>query len=239
MLRGRGELLVLGTVDVDLPQVVERRFLCDARRCIEWSGKSPLVDRSCCCRYQVPVTTHDRQRILDHIDEILPHLPEDHRLHDPSSSPFMIDEGFSFNLIDDNPLGGCEFNLYRDGRCLCLLHQQALARGEDPCAWKPLACSLWPLAVSDYSDDGEERFLLTIYCPQTTDLFEETDTDPFACLEDQDPAYPSLYQSERPALEYLFGREFWRQLDEAAQPWLSHRASVGQALDRRSISPRT
>ena len=50
LLRSRGELLTIGVVDIDVPEVIQRHFVCDARRCVQFDGDKPLVDRGCCCR---------------------------------------------------------------------------------------------------------------------------------------------------------------------------------------------
>jgi len=223
LLRTHNELLSVGVVDIDVPEIIERRFVCDARRCIQSDGGKALVDRGCCCRYEVPTTTDDRQRVLKHLDDVRPLLPEGHRLLDPDNSPFEQSGEYGQDLVSDNPLGGCQFNVYVDGQCRCLLHGLALQKGANPANYKPLACSLWPLAVNDYDDDGHERFLLTIYCEDTEELFDTNDDEPFACLVDQDPAYPPLYQSERPILEYLFGKQFWFSLHEEAGRILNNR----------------
>lgn len=218
LLRSRDQLLRIGVVDIDVPKIISRHFICDAKRCIQFAGDKPLVDRSCCCRYEVPTTVDDRARVLKHLDDVRPLLPPGHRLVDPDQSPFEPSGEYGLDLVSDNPLGGCQFNVYVDGRCRCLLHQLALDHGENPSDYKPLACSLWPLAVNDYDDDGQERFLVTIYCQDTDELFEQNDDEPFACLVDEDPSYPRLYESERAILEYLFGKAFWNTLHcEAAR----------------------
>lgn len=226
-LRGRGELLVLGDVDVDVPQIIRRRFICDARRCIEWAGDRPLVDRSCCCRYQVPVTGPDRERVMSHLDAVRPNLPADHRLQNPAANAFEQDENYTFDMVNDNPLGGCQFNCYVDGQMRCAIHKTALEHGESPNAWKPVACSLWPLAINHYDDDGSERLLLTIYCDRTGDLFDQTDDDDFACIVDQDPSYPRLYESERAALEHLFSAKWYKDLDRKARKLLKKEQQRG------------
>lgn len=220
MLRERGELLSIDSVDIDVPQIVQRHFLCDAQRCIEWAGTRPLVDRSCCCRYDVPLTTRDREVVLRHLDQVRLVLPPGSRLLDPEEEPFQPDDDYGVEMVHDNPLDGCQFNLYLEGRCRCALHLAALKHDENPGDWKPVACSLWPLAVAAYGDGGEDRLLLTIYCEETRDLFDADDDGPFACIVDQDPAYPRLYQSERPTLEYLFGASWWRRLDREARALL-------------------
>ncbi len=223
LLRDRGDLLVVGRVDVDVPQILLRHFQCDARRCIEWDGDAPLVDRSCCCRYDVPLSRRDCEVVLRHLPKARPLLPPGYRLRDPRENPFRPDEEYGPELCDDNPLGGCELNIYVDGRCRCALHTAALAAGENPLDWKPIACALWPLTVNAYEAEGKERrLLLTVYCEENEALFDGDD-DPFACLVDQNPAYPRTYQSERGTLEYLFGEAWYRELEEAAQPILHDR----------------
>jgi hypothetical protein len=225
-LREGGDLLQLGAVDVDVPRIVLRHFICDARRCIEWAGERPLLDMGCCCRYEVPLTAHDRGIVREHLAEVRPLLPDGHRLHDPKADPFACDENdYGFKMVHDNPLGGCQFNLYREGRCRCALHSAALAAGGDPLEWKPLACSLWPLALNSHTVDGQERYLLTIYCEETSALFDDAEDDPFACLVDQDASYPRVYESERAVLEHLFGRKWWHDLDRAARRLIAQRES--------------
>jgi len=224
-LREHGDLLELGRVAVDVPQVVMRHYVCDARRCIEWAGERPLIDRGCCCRYEVPLTARDRNIVREHLARVRPHLPEGHRLLDPEAEPFApIEEDYGFKMVHENPLGGCQFNLYREGRCRCALHSAALAEGENPLDWKPIACSLWPLAINSYTVGQEERLLLTVYCAETSALFDDAEDDSFACIVDQDPSYPRLYQSEQAVLEYLFGAKWWRTLDKAAARVLAARA---------------
>ena len=217
-LRDAGAFLTLGGVDVDATQLVDRHFLCDARRCLETAGPRVLVDRSCCSRYQVPVTQRDQRVVREHLDEARSLLSPGARLIDPTADPFVDDEDYGRQLVHDNELGGCEFNVYGEGRCRCALHGAALEAGANPHDYKPLACSLWPLAFSEYAvGRGRPRLLLTAYGEATSEIFDDTDDEPFACLVDQDPSYPRLYQAERPTLEYLLGAPWWRQLDRVAR----------------------
>ncbi len=220
-LKGRGELLQIDAVDVDVPQIVRRHFICDSQRCVQWSGTTPLIDRGCCCRYEVPLTARDKEVVLAHLDAVRPNLPEGHRLIDPEVDPFKQDDDFGVAMVHDNPVGGCQFNMYIDGRCRCALHMTALEHGENPHEWKPLACSLWPLAINAYDDDdGQERYLLTVYCEDNAELFDETEEEPFACIVDQSESYPYTYLAEQGTLEHLFGAAWWAKLDSAARELL-------------------
>ncbi len=221
ILRSQDELLAIDDVDVDVPQIIRRHFLCDAKRCIQWAESTPIIDRSCCARYAVPVSSRDRMVVREHLPHVRQFLAADARLQNPEADPFKSDEEFGFEMVHDNPLGGCQFNLYLDGHCRCALHWAALDHGENPHDWKPLACSLWPLALNSYDDDeGEERLLLTVYCKETMELFAETDEEPFACIVDQNPTYPRLYQAERSTLEYIFSHQWWQKLDDAAHRFI-------------------
>src|SRR3954453_11869021 len=60
--RERGKLVAIGQVDVDLEQMLERKFLCDRHRCIQWrrphskdESRAAIIVNACCSRYQVPV----------------------------------------------------------------------------------------------------------------------------------------------------------------------------------------
>ncbi len=67
--RTRERLFAIGHVDVDIEQLVDRTFLCDRHRCIQWTPHErkadarPLIDNSCCSRYTVPVTDFDRDKL--------------------------------------------------------------------------------------------------------------------------------------------------------------------------------
>src|SRR5512137_1757094 len=102
LLRRRGELLSVGDVDIDVPQIVRRHFQCDAQRCVEWGGTTPLVDRSCCCRYDVPLTTRDRALVLRHLDRVRPLLPRGARLLDLQEDPFETDDDYGAQMVHDN-----------------------------------------------------------------------------------------------------------------------------------------
>lgn len=228
LLRSREELLSIDHVDVDVPQLVKRRFLCDSHRCIHWAEKRPLIDRSCCSRYDVPVTERDRKVIQDHLPAVRKNLPKDHRLQNPDEDPFRTNDDYGFELVHDAPLTkACQFTIYRDGMRLCALHMTAMQHEEDPREWKPVACSLWPLALDDYEADGGKRTLLTVYGPASAGIFEETDDEPFACIVDDHPSYPRLYDSERGTLEFIFGKGWWGKLDREARKLLGREARGG------------
>jgi hypothetical protein len=228
--RERGKLVSIGKIDVDLEQLVSRSFLCDRHRCIQWSPHDKkkdaraLIDNSCCSRYTVPVTDLDRKKLAEIMPLVRKRLDEGHPLNsDDAVPPYDVDEDFNF-IMREREGGACQFVLYEAGLTSCAIHKTCLEEGLDVWEYKPLGCSLWPLALVDYDNDGQERYLLTIYARATEGLFEQSgdgdDEAHFACLVDQDPAYDPLYKSCEGILKYTLGDEFYRKLDKIAQKHL-------------------
>jgi hypothetical protein len=237
--RERGHLLAIGDVDVDLEQMAERSFLCDRHRCIQWrphdqksDDPRPIIDNSCCARYQVPVTDWDRHKLAEILPLVRKRLDKSHPLVvDDTDPPYEVDDEFAF-LMKDQPNGACQFVLYKDGLTSCAIHKTCLEEKLDPWKYKPLGCSLWPAALVDYEDDDKrERYLLTIYSDATRGIFvesedNEADEGHFACLVDQDPSYEPLYRSMEGVLAHILGGDFYRQLERGAQKWLKTRADA-------------
>jgi Protein of unknown function (DUF3109) len=234
--RERGHLTTIGKVDCDLEQLVARTFLCDRHRCIQWtphekkSQARALIDNSCCSRYSVPVTDLDRRKLTEILPLVKKRLAKSHPLvRDAEQPPFQIDEeDFSF-VMNEFESGACQFVLYEAGLTTCAIHKTCLEEGLDVWEYKPLGCSLWPLALVDYEGvpgrSDHERYFLTIYASATKNLFESGDDDAnedsnFACLVDQDPAYEPLYRSCEGILTYTLGADFYQKLDRAARAYL-------------------
>jgi hypothetical protein len=225
----RGRLFSIGNVDVDVDTVVERSFLCDRHRCIQWTPHErkeearPLIDRSCCSRYTVPVTDVDRDKLAEILPLVRKRLDAGHPLVvDEAEPPYELQPDYSFAMRERGNV--CQFVLYEKGLTSCAIHKTCLEEGLDPWQYKPLGCSLWPLAILDYEDEaGKERLLLTIYSRTTEGLFDDEEGDDvadegeFACLVDQDPEYDPLYRSCKGVLVHTFGAEFYRKLDQLAQ----------------------
>jgi hypothetical protein len=221
LLGERGSLLAIGAVDVDVEQLIYRPFLCDCQRCISWSGSGAtaraLVDRSCCSRYTVPVTGVDRKRVLEVLDRVRERLPEDHRLQDPNESPFELDGEFQYSMVETDQKV-CQFVLYEEGRSHCAIHKTCLEEGLPVAEYKPLSCSLWPIAFVDYADEqGNDRYLLTVYGKETAGLFDQEEEGDFACLVDQNSEYEPMYRSVQDVLTHLLGSEWYAELDRQAR----------------------
>jgi Protein of unknown function (DUF3109) len=225
--RERGLLLTLGKVDVDMEALVGRKFLCDRHRCIHWSpdDKRALIDNSCCATYSVPVGDIDRKKLLEILPLVKKRLPKTHPLNvEAGSVPYKIDEeDFSF-VMNEFESGACHFVLYEKGLTTCAIHKTCLEERLDVWEYKPVGCSLWPLALVDYLDDAKkERLFLTCYSTATKGLFESEDDahddGNFACMVDQDDRYDPLYKSCEGILKYMLGDAFYDKLDRAAQKY--------------------
>jgi hypothetical protein len=235
--RSIGRLMTIGKVDVDTDQLIERRFLCDRHRCIQWtphekkSDARPLIDRSCCSSYTVPLTESDRTKVEEILPLVRKRLAANHALRRDLDEPFYdIDEDFSLHLRETDK-GTCEFVLYEEGRTTCAVHKTCLEEGLSVWEYKPIACSLWPVSLVNYEADGETRYLLTAYVNATAGLFESTSDDEeedgedrFACLIDDAPEYEPMYQSQEGILRYLLGDAFYVELDKRAKKHLAERA---------------
>ena len=235
LIRERGHMVSIGKIDVDMEQIVRRRFLCDRHRCIQWTPHEkkdqarPIIDNSCCSQYVVPVTASDRQKVAEVLDLVRKRLPADHPINaEPDEPIYDIDEEYA-HVMKTQENGACQFVLYEKGLTGCAIHKTCLEEGLDPWEYKPLTCSLWPLALVDYEDeDGNERYLLTIYTEATAGIFAEDakggeDDKKFACLLDQGEgdAYPRLYTTVQPVIEKTLGAAFYQKLDKQAKKYLA------------------
>lgn len=106
------------------------------------------ADPSCadaCCAYGVCVDTENRQRLLDHAEELERYLGVDRRdWFDDSCVSDAEFPGGSYTrtrVVD----GGCVF-LNRSSRG-CRLHTYCLATGRDYHLHKPMLCSLFPVTI--------------------------------------------------------------------------------------------
>ena len=224
-----GRLFRIGNFDVDIDTVVDRKFLCDRHRCIQWTphekkdNAKPIIDRSCCSSYTVPITDSDRLKVEEIMPLVRKRLAKNHPLRIDENDPFYdIDDDFSLHLRETDK-GTCEFVLYEKGLTTCAVHKTCLEEGLDVWDYKPIGCSLWPLAVVDYEVDGKTRHFVTAYTKATSGIFEsngdddEDGEDRFACIVDDSEEYQPLYQSQEGIIRYLMGDAFYAELDKRAR----------------------
>lgn len=106
--------------------------------------------RVCCAVFDVAVTHEEQARLrtlLPRVAAFCPWLTE-------GEDPFLLTPWEIF--IRKRRDGLCWFNFVDEqGRAWCGVHAAALAAGENPYAWKPLNCALWP-----FLRDGSGRLTL-------------------------------------------------------------------------------
>ncbi len=229
--RERMQLITVDGVDVDLEQMVARRFLCDRHRCIQWTPHEkkatakPIIDNSCCSRYDVPVTDLDRRKLAEILPLVRKRLDRGHPLNeDDAMPPYDIDDDYSF-VMRSGSHGACQFALYEMGMTTCAIHKTCLEEGLPVWEYKPLGCSLWPVALVEYEHEGDKRMFLTVYANATQGLFaanengEVPDEAHFACMIDQQDHYDPMYRSVEGILTFVLGAPFYRRLDRAARQY--------------------
>jgi len=195
-----------------------------------------LADRSCCARYRIELTRADRVHLSAIMPAVRRRLPAGHRLRDRKEMPFQLDPDYRATLIEDER-GLCPFVLYERGRSVCAIHRTCEEEGLDVWTFKPLSCSLWPIATIEYPASRGQRVLVTSYGLETRGLFagDEEGTDLCACLLDQDARHPPLFEAQGPILTRIYGAAVLRQLRAVARagtgdPPASRRATTA---DRR------
>jgi hypothetical protein len=99
--KARGRLISIGKIDVDIEHLVERTFLCDRHRCIQWTphekkeDAKPLIDRSCCSHYMVPVTDLDRDKLAEILPLVRKRLDKSHPLVlDEAEPPYEVQDDY-------------------------------------------------------------------------------------------------------------------------------------------------
>jgi hypothetical protein len=227
LLDERHRLLRVGDLDLDLGQLVMRRFDCDCRKCMSSRGQTILADRSCCARYRIELTRADRVHLGAIVPRVRRRLPEGHRLRDPGELPFELDSDYRATLIEDER-GLCPFVLHERGRSVCAIHRTCEEEGLDVWTYKPLSCSLWPIATIEYQASAERRVLVTAYGLETHGLFadDEEGADVCVCLRDQDAAYPPVFEAQSPILARVYGASVVRKLRAAARALTKGRATT-------------
>ena len=215
--------------------VVERTFLCDRHRCIQWTphekmkDKKPLIDRSCCSRYTVPVTDLDLDRVAEILPLVRKRLDKNHPYRDDPNEPhFEVQEDFSFALREREN-GTCQFVVYDEGRTACAIHKTCLEEGLDPWVYKPLGCSMWPLAILDYEDEAGERSAAAdglhardrgaVRQRGGRRLGGRRASSPASST--RIPEYDPMYRACQGVITHAFGADFYRKLDAAAQKHLA------------------
>jgi hypothetical protein len=203
-------ILDVGGVLVDR-SVLTTNFSCVPDRCI--GGSERRRWRSCCADLDLPLTAGERFRLKRHKrfleQTVLRCEPRLTRLLADKDRP----KEFWLNADDclRRPKQRCVFSTIDNrNRIRCHLHgvSQALKVAIDDL--QPISCRLFPLVLVNLR---RGRVLLTVLNRQNHKIWQALPPNRFPCL--SDPALPSLVQTMRSTLDWLFGNGFAQILKRA------------------------
>lgn len=221
--RRRRELVRVGDVWVDVPNVVERVFTCDPTTCSP--GHRRRGQESCCAEFQVELTTREIGVLDEHfagISRFLAARDPDWRARDPSlDDVVVVSEDNPFQRVFGKRKRRCAFSFLDErGAIACGVHGYALEQGLDVHAVKPKLCFLFPLLVQDLQDG---TWLITVIDEENSGLVGFTSYESLPCLWGEETfgavaegARP-FYDDHRRTLGHLFGRAFVKGLDDLAR----------------------
>ena len=157
------------------------------------SAKGEHERLDACCQYGADVDLFERDRIMEHADEL-------RALLTPAAAAapwFTTEEEIDSDMPSGRNVrtapfeGGCVF-LHHDGRG-CAIHRSSIERGWDFRGTKPHVCRLFPITYDDMS------------------ILVSDDYPDYSCA--FDPSAPSLYRVQRETLESVFGPDLVAALD--------------------------
>jgi hypothetical protein len=159
--------------------------------------------KSCCSSYEVTISSKELKNIVGCIPlaaQFCAHLKTQNDIDN-------VFEQISSRLysIDTNEEGTCVFAYFEGDRIVCSLHVVAEQLGIHFRKVKPESCLLWPLAIFE----GESRILSI-----DDDIFE------FSCNVRNEKGIFSLCPSIAGNIERVFGIEFRKDLQDAANKGL-------------------
>jgi hypothetical protein len=222
-LAENGELLYIGNIAVDVPNIVFRRFLCDTRICVTKRRKNGKTrySGSCCTDLVVEVSEPEQQRIERLAELYLKKVPKPDRGPRAAARRLVNDNVFVLTdkqepILDDFPANRCILSwMDKGGRLRCSLNSMCIALHEPIAKWKLDACYCYPLHYVDYEPS---RWFLTVVCRENYRMLgaaKEAATRP--CLLNPPKDAPRAYRFLRGELEHLWGKEFWQELDIQAR----------------------
>jgi len=155
--------------------------------------------RYCCASYEICLSETEVERAIGWMSEAAQYA---HHLRSDDGFANVFDETddglFSMDTTDS---GLCVFAYVKQGNLLCSLHSAALDHGIPLPVIKPSSCLLWPLSISDGSN-------------QTVSV--QDDVLDFPCNRRWRKRPLSLYPSVAEILNTVFGERFRKDVEAAA-----------------------
>ena len=216
-LRETDRAIVIGNLIVDIPALVERKFVCHTDLCV---GKEPLDDmdgRSCCTSFEVRAAPKELKQIKKLVAAVKERYPTIATAIDEEHDGqwwYYSEEDFN-KVLERKADGSCVFLTPReDGFYKCGLHAGALDEGVDPNRHKPTACVLYPLFLVEVDDD----ILLTCTSEETRHVIgDDGEYHHFDCLCPNKMATKPLYREMKEVITLLFGKKAYKAIDDEAK----------------------
>ena len=196
-----------------------------------------------CCRGPVVfISQEERQRIAAHLEGIVPHMSpegqyvvkenlrtkgrEAHEEAFAETARGKPPECQELDFAKMHTLWGdqCVFRTVQHdgqrGQVRCAIHAYSAQSGISYLDVKPTDCWFWPLALIPLYTG---QFFLTVHTEETRHFTEESES--YAkkrCLTEPIPGAPYIYESFRNELVYVFGQEWFNELQVCALRYQGH-----------------
>lgn len=157
----------------------------------------------CCSAFEVCVTEAEMERIVGVMPEV--NALRERVGQDTSDGNDFEETDSGLLALETDDDGLCIFAYRADGFIRCALHSVALELGVPPVDVKPLACTLWPLAISG----GRRKILTADACAPE-----------FHCVSTPTSNAPRLCIAAQETLTEVLGTEAMRTINEAADAGL-------------------
>lgn len=237
-LRDRGLIIELDNVLVDADQLVLRTFQCNTNYCVKCSKKEGAENYkgSCCTDLQVDVTPTEVQRLTE-----LAQLSRE-RLEFAPGDPVadvvarMLGEGVAEEneehelILRHQEHGPCTMGFMdENGQLRCAINTLVGRLDASLTYFKPAPCFHFPL---HYYEFEKGKYLVSMLTEETRGWTRQhKSVTGLRCLKKPEPGSPPAYAALKWEITFLFGEEFYRQLEEAARPILErHLANAAAAV---------
>ncbi len=215
-LKETDNAILVDNLVVDIPQIVQRKFVCHTQLCIGAKPLNDYLNKSCCTSFEVRVAPEELERVQPIVDKVEKRYPSIAAELARRDGLWWYFNETDFNkTLEDKDDNGCIFlTPMEDGMIKCALHAVALEEGLEPSLCKPAACTMFPLFVVEVDDE----ILLTCTCHDTRHVINDDGSyHHFACLAPNDMALQPEYQEMKGVLIRMFGKKVWNTIDREAR----------------------
>ena len=224
-LKKENLLIIIDNVLVDAKNLVKRRFSCDLNRCIKKkklsNKKINLKNKSCFGLQEILLSkqeTKQIEKIFPYIKNLLGKYRTD-KIVDIKS--ILEKNRYNQYILKKTPGNKHCILSYFDNKNIlrCVIHTVCINKNLSAEHYKPYMCSRWPLEFFNF---GDNKYLLTACSREAEKELEDMakSSSEFSCMRKQSKEDPPLYIYMKDTIIFLFGRNFWKRLDNLARSLL-------------------